>query len=731
MKKFVAVFLLLLSLKSFSQNYPLTQNLGSANTRVTVPSPGALNAVLIATSFTDTTAANLTPAKFYPSIIYTTSDTALWVRNIVFNRWGKLTSGTSTGGLNIYNGDGNLTGNREVDGQGYSLRFNSLSEFGIGADNVEININDIVSGNLFVEHLKKGAGNKTLRWDSTSGKITWADTTIAGGVTSVGTGYGVNGGPITTTGTILSDTAVGYGLLSWPRWGKLNDSLNSVISSIAVTAIDSSLSTSGRNIYWRDYVNVKSFGAVGDGTTNNNSAFAAAIATGRPVFVPAGTYLVSAALQLQVGQRLFGNGQGTIKITANDRAIWMNTNSEVDHLNFVGPGKSGGQTFNGGILGYNAIGWTVHDCYFSDFAGTAQQNGGGAIICGLLASANSDGVKIYNNYFYNNHAAINLQNRAEYVLVVNNNFGSNDVGIGIGTGNIIISANNIHNNTYGIKFYDGTNDGHSTISSNLINHNTYPLYIEDIDHPTGLQFSDNQIYYGVIKINRSSNIKFSGGNIDGLDSVGVNGSKFISRVGVFWGQNQSGYEIPVNYYNGSDSISLVGEIRYDATKPNWWIKQTTADSVIFKGPLYLPNLSSSNLNAGDQYVTIGSDNLVKKYQGPISSTYTPTLTNTTNVAASTAYVTGYMRVGNAITVYGKVAIDPSVVGATELRMSLPVPPGFGNDYEAGGTANCSATGETAAVSAVAGTSTVSVKYTATSATNNTFNFSFTYTYTAP
>ena len=114
-----------------------------------------------------------------------------------------------------------------------------------------------------------------------------------------------------------------------------------------------------------------------------------------------------------------------------------------------------------------------------------------------------------------------------------------------------------------------------------------------------------------------------------------------------------------------------------------------------------------------------------------SSTYTPTLTNTTNVAASTAYVTGYMRVGNAITVYGKVTAQATGTGAVELRMSLPFPPGFGGDNEAGGVATCSATGETAGISSVSGTGTVAFKYSATTTSSNTFNFSFTYTYTAP
>jgi hypothetical protein len=108
-------------------------------------------------------------------------------------------------------------------------------------------------------------------------------------------------------------------------------------------------------------------------------------------------------------------------------------------------------------------------------------------------------------------------------------------------------------------------------------------------------------------------------------------------------------------------------------------------------------------------------------------TYTPTLTNTTNVAASTAYACQYMQVGNTITVSGKVDIDPTATGATELRLTLPVVPGFGNDYEAGGTAHCPAfAAETAAISAVPSTGVVALRFIAVDITNKSYYFSFTY-----
>jgi enamine deaminase RidA (YjgF/YER057c/UK114 family) len=68
-----------------------------------------------------------------------------------------------------------------------------------------------------------------------------------------------------------------------------------------------------------------------------------------------------------------------------------------------------------------------------------------------------------------------------------------------------------------------------------------------------------------------------------------------------------------------------------------------------------------------------------------SGTYTPTLTNTTNVAASSAGVGQYMRVGNVVTVSGQVNIDPTATGDTIMGVSIPVASNFSAQTNAGGT----------------------------------------------
>ncbi|MFA7277277.1 MAG: glycosyl hydrolase family 28-related protein [Pseudobdellovibrionaceae bacterium] len=60
-----------------------------------------------------------------------------------------------------------------------------------------------------------------------------------------------------------------------------------------------------------EQVSVKDFGAVGDGLTNDTLAFQNALAAHKCVFVPSGTYMITATLMLENGQRIFGAGDSS------------------------------------------------------------------------------------------------------------------------------------------------------------------------------------------------------------------------------------------------------------------------------------------------------------------------------------------------------------------------------------------------------------------------------------
>jgi len=110
-----------------------------------------------------------------------------------------------------------------------------------------------------------------------------------------------------------------------------------------------------------------------------------------------------------------------------------------------------------------------------------------------------------------------------------------------------------------------------------------------------------------------------------------------------------------------------------------------------------------------------------------SGTYTPSLTNGTNVAASTAYPNQWIRVGNVVTVSGKVAIDATAATTTELGMSLPIASNFGNDYECAGVGVDAVAGEEPMViKADAANNRASFNQVKADTSNHDHYFTFTY-----
>jgi len=86
-------------------------------------------------------------------------------------------------------------------------------------------------------------------------------------------------------------------------------------------------------------VNILDYGAIGDGTTDDTAAYLAAIATGKSVYFPSGTYLVcpvtgggqrTSSAVLSSNQTLFGNGASSIikwKDSFTGQSLLMATNA--------------------------------------------------------------------------------------------------------------------------------------------------------------------------------------------------------------------------------------------------------------------------------------------------------------------------------------------------------------------------------------------------------------------
>jgi hypothetical protein len=106
----------------------------------------------------------------------------------------------------------------------------------------------------------------------------------------------------------------------------------------------------------------------------------------------------------------------------------------------------------------------------------------------------------------------------------------------------------------------------------------------------------------------------------------------------------------------------------------------------------------------------------------VAGTYTPTLTNSVNVDASTAFVSQYFRIGQIVCVTGKVNIDAtSNTTSTDLGFSIPVSSNFANEQEVAGTMTSPSVQETGSVLADTTNDRAIVRYIS-AGTSNTQHF---------
>ena len=111
-----------------------------------------------------------------------------------------------------------------------------------------------------------------------------------------------------------------------------------------------------------------------------------------------------------------------------------------------------------------------------------------------------------------------------------------------------------------------------------------------------------------------------------------------------------------------------------------------------------------------------------------SGTYTPTLTGVANVDAVTAYAAQYVRVGNTVTVSGRIDADPTTAAlSTQVGISLPVASNLGASEQCAGTAACpTISGQSAAILGDAANNRAQMEWIAGDLTNQPMYYTFTY-----
>ncbi len=251
--------------------------------------------------------------------------------------------------------------------------------------------------------------------------------------------------------------------------------------------------------------------------------------------------------------------------------------------------------------------------------------------------------------------------------------------------------------------------GHSTQTSNLVELENSSA--ADLVTVTGGGRVD--IYNGTI------------GLVVGADSASVsrtNATRKISRIGA------------PHYTNSEEPVGIILVDADTATTAMGIGGGTSA----MNAPTQLDFYTAANntTTSGTSRLTISSagaasfsgDLSVTGIGGNVhSSTYTPTLTGVTNVAASAASVCNYMRIQNQVIVYGRMTVDPTLATtATQIDISLPIASDLTNIRDLSGTGVIEAEFDATLLLADTTNNRASCYFFPTSLANREHRFSFMY-----
>lgn len=176
------------------------------------------------------------------------------------------------------------------------------------------------------------------------------------------------------------------------------------------------------------------------------------------------------------------------------------------------------------------------------------------------------------------------------------------------------------------------------------------------------------------------------------------------------------------------SSPVAGDIWYDGTYTNFWAGIGIKDSAAN----FLLQLKATGTSvSANRVLTFDTNNANRSIvlKGDVNTgTYTPTLTNVANLAASTAYQCQWLRVGDMVTVSGKVDVDPTLTATTtQLGISLPVASNLGAEEDCAGTAFASGiAGQGAAIRGDATNDRAEMVWISGDITNQSMFFIFTY-----
>lgn len=279
-------------------------------------------------------------------------------------------------------------------------------------------------------------------------------------------------------------------------------------------------------------MNIKVYGAVGDGVTDDSAAINAALAAHDNVFVPPGTF-VAANIALQEGNRFFGTKGSVLALKAGETNLIALTNSNtcIERLVLDG-GNNGPWAVSTAVLGSrngihinNAAGLeriTLRDLEIKGF-----DLGGITGVSTVVGYQFGHRVTMDNINCHHNYVGIGCNPYFEYALMTNCYTYKNHIGIYcIGGNNKFIGCNS-EENYINCDLQGGYNNTHGGFYACSFNHAATgvsgALGLRASNVTNGMKFVGCMFWYGDINLNTCTGIDITDGQFGAGGTITVVG----------------------------------------------------------------------------------------------------------------------------------------------------------------------------------------------------------------
>ena len=349
-------------------------------------------------------------------------------------------------------------------------------------------------------------------------------------------------------------------------------SLTTPVTSDLVAALNS-VQTEIDNQKSGIYINVKDYGAVGDGVTDDTSAindaltYAQTFDLGATLFFPAGEYLISSTITIPY---VSGHGLGGISILGEGRyASVIFANTDIDIIKYVGDDTDPYDS-------YNLFGMSIQNIYLRYTGGNSTKTGISFIHCHQVLMLNVR-IRYFKTGVYLQHCA-----NSTFIAV---GISANVAGAhGFDVGNRSVS------NSYISCFFGASGAAYDVAA------NSYGFYAErgnisdqniiyfDVGNATGAVYIDGantltnqtgdiniidlvcETWYGIIlkNINRHGNVNIIGGwfncqvtnartgiLLNACDGISIKGVTFVNNIG-----SGSINKTAIGYQTSCNNISI-------------------------------------------------------------------------------------------------------------------------------------------------------------------------------